>query len=270
MTFSPPESSGAKASIYALAVDRQGHMVVSGGPERVIRMWDPRVGRRIGKLVGHTDNIRAILISEDSRCVGCDVPFPHIPRSFLIHHYSCSLLLPMVCCVITPHDGSLMMPQLRSSCGPSPHSGAYIPLRTTPILSGRFTRRIRLWRSFTRATSPASSPRLMSRATRICRRESARSFVKTLRHQPRASPSSLRWTTCWYGPRVEARVCGGGMCHPAGPSAPPHSSKHRPPWYRARHHAFAHHVVQNHARDPSHLTFRHLHLYNGRTGIQTR
>ncbi|KAI9457236.1 WD40 repeat-like protein [Lactarius psammicola] len=69
MTFSPPESSGPKASIYALAVDPQGHMVVSGGPERVIRMWDPRAGRRIGKLVGHTDNIRAILISEDSRCL---------------------------------------------------------------------------------------------------------------------------------------------------------------------------------------------------------
>ncbi|KAI9438924.1 WD40 repeat-like protein [Lactarius indigo] len=72
MTFSPPESSGAKASIYALAVDPQGHMVASGGPERVIRMWDPRAGRRIGKLVGHTDNIRAILISEDARCLTYD------------------------------------------------------------------------------------------------------------------------------------------------------------------------------------------------------
>ena len=69
MTLTPPDSSGAKASIYALAVDPQGHMIVSGGPERVVRMWDPRVGKRIGKLVGHTDNIRAILVSEDSRCV---------------------------------------------------------------------------------------------------------------------------------------------------------------------------------------------------------
>jgi WD40 repeat protein len=69
MTLTPPETSGAKASIYTLAVDPQGHMIVSGGPERVIRMWDPRAGKRIGKLVGHTDNIRAILVSEDSRCV---------------------------------------------------------------------------------------------------------------------------------------------------------------------------------------------------------
>ena len=32
-------------------------------------MWDPRSGKRIGKLVGHTDNIRAILVSEDARYV---------------------------------------------------------------------------------------------------------------------------------------------------------------------------------------------------------
>ncbi|KAF8493727.1 WD40 repeat-like protein [Russula emetica] len=69
MTFAPPESSAAKSSIYALAVDPQGHTIVSGGPERVIRMWDPRTNKRIGKLVGHTDNIRAILVSEDSRCL---------------------------------------------------------------------------------------------------------------------------------------------------------------------------------------------------------
>jgi hypothetical protein len=35
---SHPGNLGAKASIYALAVDSQGHMIVSGGPERVIRM----------------------------------------------------------------------------------------------------------------------------------------------------------------------------------------------------------------------------------------
>ncbi|KAI9461530.1 hypothetical protein F5148DRAFT_1214939 [Russula earlei] len=69
ITLNLPEPSGGKGSIYALAVDPQGHMVVSGGPERVIRMWDPRAGKRIGKLVGHTDNIRAILVSEDSRCL---------------------------------------------------------------------------------------------------------------------------------------------------------------------------------------------------------
>ncbi len=55
--------------MYALATDPYGSVVVSGSPERVIRMWDPRSGKRVGKLVGHTDNIRAILLSEDSRYV---------------------------------------------------------------------------------------------------------------------------------------------------------------------------------------------------------
>ncbi|KAI0282692.1 hypothetical protein BC826DRAFT_265704 [Russula brevipes] len=67
-TLTPPESSSAKASICACAVNAQGHMLVSGGPEHVVRMWDPRVGKCIGTLVAHTDNIRTIIISEHSRC----------------------------------------------------------------------------------------------------------------------------------------------------------------------------------------------------------
>ncbi|TFK51249.1 WD40 repeat-like protein [Heliocybe sulcata] len=67
ITLNPPDSSGPKSSIYALAADPFGHAIASGSPERVVRMWDPRSGRRIAKLVGHTDNIRAISISEDSR-----------------------------------------------------------------------------------------------------------------------------------------------------------------------------------------------------------
>ncbi|KAF5393440.1 hypothetical protein D9757_000632 [Collybiopsis confluens] len=67
VTLHPADTSAAKSSIYALAADPFGHAIASGSPERVVRMWDPRSGRRTGKLVGHTDNIRAILISEDSR-----------------------------------------------------------------------------------------------------------------------------------------------------------------------------------------------------------
>ena len=70
VTLSAPESSGPKASIYAMATDPYGSIVASGSPERVIRMWDPRSGKRVGKLVGHTDNIRAMLLSEDAKYVG--------------------------------------------------------------------------------------------------------------------------------------------------------------------------------------------------------
>ncbi|KAL1753899.1 hypothetical protein FB107DRAFT_263941 [Schizophyllum commune] len=61
-----PSSSSPKSSVYALAADPFGHTIASGSPERVVRLWDPRSGKRTGKLVGHTDNIRSILISEDS------------------------------------------------------------------------------------------------------------------------------------------------------------------------------------------------------------
>lgn len=68
-TLHAPETSGPKASVYALTTDPFGSIVAAGSPERVVRMWDPRSGKRVGKLVGHTDNIRAILISEDARYV---------------------------------------------------------------------------------------------------------------------------------------------------------------------------------------------------------
>ncbi|KAI1388425.1 WD40 repeat-like protein [Hypoxylon trugodes] len=51
-----------KASVYAMSVGR--NILASGGPESIVRLWDPRSGGRITKLVGHTDNIRAILMNE--------------------------------------------------------------------------------------------------------------------------------------------------------------------------------------------------------------
>lgn len=80
LTLNPPDATAPKASIYAIAADPYGHAIASGSPERVVRMWDPRSGKRTGKLVGHTDNIRAILISDDARYVWLCVGF--ILRTF--------------------------------------------------------------------------------------------------------------------------------------------------------------------------------------------
>ncbi|KAJ7224291.1 hypothetical protein GGX14DRAFT_424983, partial [Mycena pura] len=67
ITLQPADAHSPKCSVYAVAADPFGHAVASGGPERVVRLWDPRTGKRSGKLVGHTDNIRAILLSEDAK-----------------------------------------------------------------------------------------------------------------------------------------------------------------------------------------------------------
>jgi WD repeat-containing protein 48 len=61
------EESTAKGSVYALAVTPT--LVASGGPESIVRVWDPRSGKRITKFVGHTDNIRDVLIAQDGDTV---------------------------------------------------------------------------------------------------------------------------------------------------------------------------------------------------------
>jgi WD repeat-containing protein 48 len=50
-----------KGSVYSLAV--RHNMVAAGGPEKILRLWDAKSGKRITKFVGHTDNIRSILLN---------------------------------------------------------------------------------------------------------------------------------------------------------------------------------------------------------------
>ena len=52
-----------KGSIYALGAVPS--VLVSGGPESIVRLWDPKSGKLITKFVGHTDNIRDILVNRD-------------------------------------------------------------------------------------------------------------------------------------------------------------------------------------------------------------
>jgi len=52
-----------KGSIYALRA--RASVLASGGPESVVRLWDVKSGKGITKLVGHTDNVRDILMSDD-------------------------------------------------------------------------------------------------------------------------------------------------------------------------------------------------------------
>ncbi|KAI3317608.1 WD domain-containing protein [Xylariaceae sp. AK1471] len=56
------EEIAEKGSVYALGTSRS--ILASGGPESIVRLWDPKTGKRITKFVGHTDNVRSILVNE--------------------------------------------------------------------------------------------------------------------------------------------------------------------------------------------------------------
>ncbi|KAH9865836.1 hypothetical protein J1614_009423 [Plenodomus biglobosus] len=57
------DENTAKGSVYALAATP--NIIASGGPESIVRVWDARTGKRITKFVGHTDNVRDILLAQD-------------------------------------------------------------------------------------------------------------------------------------------------------------------------------------------------------------
>ncbi|KAF1930908.1 WD40 repeat-like protein [Didymella exigua CBS 183.55] len=61
------DNASAKGSVYALAATPT--MIASGGPESVVRVWDSRTGKRITKFVGHTDNVRDILVARDGETI---------------------------------------------------------------------------------------------------------------------------------------------------------------------------------------------------------
>uniref|UniRef100_A0A1D1XI50 WD repeat-containing protein 48 n=1 Tax=Anthurium amnicola TaxID=1678845 RepID=A0A1D1XI50_9ARAE len=65
--YSPVAAKGHKDSVYALAMNASGTLLVSGGTEKVVRVWDPRTGSKNMKLRGHTDNIRTLLLDSTGR-----------------------------------------------------------------------------------------------------------------------------------------------------------------------------------------------------------
>jgi len=70
--------SGHRDSVYCLATNPAGTLLVSGSTERVsthaiglLRIWDPRaLDKKVGRLKGHTDNVRCVIVSEDgTKCI---------------------------------------------------------------------------------------------------------------------------------------------------------------------------------------------------------
>ncbi|KAA1122649.1 hypothetical protein PGTUg99_004287 [Puccinia graminis f. sp. tritici] len=52
-------------SIYSLAATPTGQLLAAGSPAQAIGLYDPRLCSQVARLVGHTDNVRSILLSDD-------------------------------------------------------------------------------------------------------------------------------------------------------------------------------------------------------------
>ncbi|XP_077990017.1 WD repeat-containing protein 48-like [Glandiceps talaboti] len=64
-TVTTSSLSGQKDSIYSLAMNQAGTIIVSGSTEKILRVWDPRTCAKLMKLKGHTDNVKALLLNRD-------------------------------------------------------------------------------------------------------------------------------------------------------------------------------------------------------------
>ncbi|KHJ41842.1 hypothetical protein D918_08058 [Trichuris suis] len=69
-TITTSSLNGSKDSIYSLGMNSSGTVVISGSAEKVLRVWDPRTCQKLIKLRGHTDVVKAIVVSRDgTHCV---------------------------------------------------------------------------------------------------------------------------------------------------------------------------------------------------------
>lgn len=51
-------------------MNTSGTVIVSGSTEKVLRVWDPRTCQKLMKLKGHSDNVRALVLSRDgTQCI---------------------------------------------------------------------------------------------------------------------------------------------------------------------------------------------------------
>ena len=65
LSFSASSLNGNKDSIYSLAMNQSGTVIVSGSTEKVLRVWDPRTCQKLMKLKGHSDNVKALVLNRD-------------------------------------------------------------------------------------------------------------------------------------------------------------------------------------------------------------
>lgn len=64
-TVTTSSLNGNKDSIYSLAMNPPGTVIVSGSTEKILRAWDPRTCAKLMKLKGHSDNVKALVLNRD-------------------------------------------------------------------------------------------------------------------------------------------------------------------------------------------------------------
>lgn len=69
-TVTTSSLSGQKDSIYSLAMNDAGTVLVSGSTEKALRVWDPRTCEKVMKLRGHMDNVKTVVMNaEGTQCL---------------------------------------------------------------------------------------------------------------------------------------------------------------------------------------------------------
>jgi len=86
------------ASVWSLASTRNASLLVCGTASCVVRGWDPRSGVRLWRLRGHTENVRALVLSDDGTiCISgsadrtvrvWDIGMRRCVHVFEVHHDS--------------------------------------------------------------------------------------------------------------------------------------------------------------------------------------
>ncbi|CAD5114331.1 DgyrCDS3469 [Dimorphilus gyrociliatus] len=64
-TVTTSSLNGNKDSIYSVAMNPSGSVIVSGSAEKVLRVWDPRSCQKLMKLKGHSDNVKCLVLNRD-------------------------------------------------------------------------------------------------------------------------------------------------------------------------------------------------------------
>lgn len=60
---------GHSKHVTTLATTKDGRLLVSGGADKTVRVWDRITGQCTHTLAGHTDSVSALAVSADNRFV---------------------------------------------------------------------------------------------------------------------------------------------------------------------------------------------------------